>query len=44
MHLHVMPLKIHIGSIKQEFDENNDLFKSDTVKFTDEQMDKFILF
>jgi NAD(P)H-dependent FMN reductase len=44
MHLHVMPLKIHIGSIKQEFDENYNLFKEDTVQFTDEQMDKFILF
>ena len=44
MHLNVMPLKIHIGSVKSEFDENFNLFKEDTVKFTDEQMDKFILF
>ncbi|HEY5325591.1 MAG TPA: NAD(P)H-dependent oxidoreductase [Mucilaginibacter sp.] len=44
LHLHVMPLKIHIGTIKEELDENDNLFKEDTVQFTDEQMDKFILF
>ncbi|MDR3693473.1 NAD(P)H-dependent oxidoreductase [Mucilaginibacter sp.] len=44
LNLHVMPLKIHISSIKQEFDENNNLFKSDTLQFTEEQMDKFILY
>ena len=44
MHLHVMSLKVHISEINKEFDENYNLFKKDTVKFTDEQMDKFILF
>jgi chromate reductase len=44
MHLHVMPLKIHIASINKEFDENGDLFKKDTLQFTDEQMEKFIAF
>ena len=44
MHLNVMSLKIHIGAIKSEIDENGNLFKEDTLKFTDEQMDKFILF
>lgn len=44
LHLNVMPLKIHIGGIKSEFDENNNLFKADTLQFTDEQMDKFIKF
>jgi len=44
LHLHVMPLKIHIGSIKNEFDADNNLFQKDTLQFTDEQMDKFILF
>jgi chromate reductase, NAD(P)H dehydrogenase (quinone) len=43
LHLNVMPLKIHISTIKLEFDENNNLHNSDTIKFTDEQMDKFIL-
>jgi chromate reductase, NAD(P)H dehydrogenase (quinone) len=42
--LHVMPLKLHIANIKQELDENGRLFKEDTLKFTDEQIDKFILF
>lgn len=44
MHLHVMPLKIHIAAINKEFDEEGNLFVADTVKFTDEQMDKFIAF
>jgi chromate reductase len=44
MHLHVMPLKVHIASINKEFDENYNLFRKDTLQFTDEQMDKFILF
>lgn len=44
MHLQVMPLKIHIGSINKEFDANNNLFEKDTLKFTNEQMDKFIAF
>lgn len=42
LHLHVMPLRIHISSIKTELDENENLFKEDTVKFTNEQMEKFI--
>jgi NAD(P)H-dependent FMN reductase len=44
LHLHVMPLKIHIAAINKEFDENGNLFKKDTLQFTDEQMDKFIAF
>jgi chromate reductase len=44
IHLNIMPLKIHIASIKAELDTNGDLFKEDTVKFTNEQMDKFITF
>lgn len=40
--LHVMPLKLHIANIKTELDADGNLFKEDTVKFTDEQMDKFI--
>lgn len=44
LHLHVMSLKIHIPEIKKEFDENNNLFKEDTVHFVDEQVEKFILF
>jgi NAD(P)H-dependent FMN reductase len=44
MHLQVMPLKIHIGSINKEFDADNKLFQKDTLKYTEEQMDKFIAF
>lgn len=44
LHMHVMPLKLHIPGINREFDENGDLFKADTVKYTNEQMDKFISF
>ena len=44
MHLHVMPLKIHIPTINKEFDEAGNLFMADTLKFTEEQMDKFIKF
>lgn len=42
LHLHVMPLRLHIANIKNELNENDQLFKEDTVKFTNEQMDKFI--
>ena len=42
LHLNVMPLKLHIGNIKSEIDEHGNLFKEDTLKFTNEQIDKFI--
>lgn len=44
VHLHVMPLRIHIPAIRQELDADGNLYQPDTVKFTDEQMDKFIKF
>lgn len=44
IHLNIMSLKIHIASINKEMDENGQLFKADTVKFTNEQIDKFIKF
>ena len=44
MHVHVMPLKLHIPNIRAEFNESGDLFKEDTLKFTNEQIDKFISF
>ncbi|MGY4386346.1 chromate reductase [Pedobacter sp. UYP24] len=44
LHLNVLPLRIHIPAIKTEFNENGDFYKEDTLKFTGEQMDKFILF
>jgi chromate reductase len=44
VHLNVMPLKLHIANIKTEFNEYSDLFKEDTLKFTEEQINKFIAF
>ncbi len=44
MRLHVLPLRIHIPNIVQEFDGEGRLFREDTVRFTDEQMDGFIRF
>ena len=44
VHLNMLPLKIHIPAIRTELDEQGNLFKEDTLKFTDEQIDKFIVF
>jgi len=44
IHLHVMPLKIHITDVKNELDAQGNLNNADTVKFSNEQMDKFIRF
>lgn len=44
IHLHVMPLKIHIPSVHRELDAQGNFFKDDTVKFVNEQVDKFIKF
>ncbi|MBS1500784.1 MAG: NAD(P)H-dependent oxidoreductase [Bacteroidetes bacterium] len=44
IHLNVMPLKIHIASIHRELDANGDLFKEDTVRYVNEQLEKFIKF
>lgn len=44
MHLQVMSLKLHIPDIRSEFNEAGDLFKEDTLKFTTEQIEKFINF
>lgn len=44
LHLNVLPLRIHISDIRTELDVNGDFFKEDTLKFTGQQMDKFIAF
>ncbi|WP_293297638.1 NAD(P)H-dependent oxidoreductase [Pedobacter sp. UBA4863] len=44
LHLHVMPLRLHIANIKQEINENGDFFMEDTLKFTNQQIDKFIAY
>jgi chromate reductase len=35
---------LHIPNINSEIDEVGDLFKEDTLKFTNAQMDKFLAF
>jgi chromate reductase, NAD(P)H dehydrogenase (quinone) len=44
MHLNVMSLKIHISSIHKELDADGKLYKEDTLRFVNEQVEKFILF
>jgi chromate reductase len=44
INLHVMPLKIHIASIRKEMDADGNLIAEDTLRYTNEQMDKFIRF
>ncbi|RZM30484.1 MAG: NADPH-dependent oxidoreductase [Pedobacter sp.] len=44
LHLNVLPLRLHIPAIKTEFDEQGDFFKEDTLKFTNDQIEKFIAF
>ncbi|QEC76163.1 NADPH-dependent FMN reductase [Mucilaginibacter ginsenosidivorax] len=44
VHLNVMALKLHISGIHKEFNETGHLLNADTIKFTNEQIDKFILF
>lgn len=42
LHLNVMPLRLHIANIKTELDENDQLFKEDTLKFVNQQLEKFV--
>lgn len=44
MRLTVLPLRIHLPRIVQEFDEDGHLFRPDTVQFTNEQVREFIDF
>jgi len=44
LHLHVLPLRIHLAAVKTELDQDGNFFKEDTLKFTGQQMDKFIAF
>ncbi|MGM9475304.1 NADPH-dependent FMN reductase [Pedobacter sp. GSP4] len=44
IHLNILPLRLHIPNIKTELDTDGNLIKEDTIKFTNEQMDKFIGF
>ncbi|TSD63508.1 NAD(P)H-dependent oxidoreductase [Inquilinus sp. KBS0705] len=44
LHLNVMALKIHIPNIRKEVDVAGALTAEDTLRYTDEQIDKFIKF
>lgn len=44
LRLHVLPLRIHIPGITAEFDADGKLFKADTVRYTEEQIDEFLEF
>ncbi|RYZ95206.1 MAG: NADPH-dependent FMN reductase, partial [Sphingobacteriaceae bacterium] len=44
MHLHVLSLKIHVSTIRAELNADGNIFNADTLRFTDEQIDKFIAF
>lgn len=44
LHMQVMPLRLHIADIKNELNENDELFKEDTLKFTTQQIEKFIAY
>lgn len=44
LHLNIMALKLHIAAIHKEFDEEGNLFKPDTIKFVNEQIEKIIKF
>jgi chromate reductase len=44
LHLHVLPLRLHIPAIKTELNEENAFYKEDTLKFTNDQIDKLIAY
>jgi len=44
INMHMLPLRIHIPAIHMEIDENGNLFKEDTLRFTDQQIEQFIAF
>ncbi|MBC7757808.1 MAG: NAD(P)H-dependent oxidoreductase [Phormidesmis sp. FL-bin-119] len=44
INLHVLPLRIHIPAIHKEFDEDGNLFREETVGFTNQQIEQFITF
>lgn len=44
LHLNVMPLRLHISNIKTELNEEDKLFKEDTLKFVTQQIEKFIAY
>lgn len=44
LNMHVFSLKLHIPFIRKEMDIDGNLLEADTIKFTEEQIDRFIKF
>lgn len=44
INMHVMPLRLHIPAIDKEFNVSGDLFKEDTIKFANQQIEQFIAY
>lgn len=44
MQMHVLPLKIHIPYIRQEINEQGDLYKEETLLYTQMQIQNFLNF
>lgn len=44
INMHVLPLRIHIPNISREFDEKGNLCIEETIKFTNQQIERFIEF
>lgn len=44
INLQVMSLKLHIPNIRTELNETGNFFKEDTLRFTNQQIDRFIEF
>jgi chromate reductase len=44
LNMHVLSLKLHIPFIRKEIDGENNLTQEDTIKFTEEQLDRFLKF
>ncbi len=44
LHLHVMPLRIHIPSIRKELNEAGEFTQEETLQFVNQQIEKFIRF
>lgn len=42
--MHVLPLKLHIPAIHNELNENGDFFNEKTLRFINEQVNKFVEF
>lgn len=44
LNMNVLPLKLHIPQIHKELNEKGDFFREDTLRFTNQQIEQFIVF